>query len=85
MSHHNDKFFLSAFGLNKVSSCSTLRQRMDATAANWFDLTDQLNTALLGVNYGSQQLDFVVLPYGYMHLEWDTLVMDNECVLKRSQ
>lgn len=82
--HRNDNFFLSALGLNKVPSCSTLRQRMDANATNWFELTDQLNTALLGANYGGQPVDFGALPCGYMPLDWDTFVMNNEGTKKES-
>lgn len=83
-SHRNDNFFLGALGLNKVPSCSTLRQRMDANAANWFELTDQLNMALLGANYGGQPVDFGALPCDYMPMDWDTFVMNNEGTKKES-
>lgn len=73
-----DDFFARSLGLGRVPSCSTLRQRMDTHAADWFELTEQINTALLGATYAGKPVDFGALPCGYMALDWDTFVMNNE-------
>lgn len=74
----SDAFFKRSLGLAGVPSSPTLRQRMDASASAWFDLADQLNLALLSSAYGGAPVDFGALPCGYMPLDWDTFVMNND-------
>lgn len=72
-----DGFFCRALGVTTVPSCSTLRQRMNSHAPDWFELVDAFNLALLSARYAGKPLDFGALSCGYMALDWDTFVMDN--------
>lgn len=72
-----DAFFKRSLGLQTVPSSPTLRQRMNAHAANWFDLASQLNTALLSSRINGKPIDFGQLPCGYTPLDIDTFAMDN--------
>ena len=74
----NDAFFKRALGLDAVPSSPTLRQRMDGHAVAWNTLADDLNMALLSAKHQGAPLDFGALPCGYMPLDWDTFVMNNE-------
>ena len=77
-----DAFFARALDLRAVPSSPTLRQRMDTHAASWFDLTERINTAVLGLKIAGKPIDFGVLPCGYMPLDVDTFAMDNSGTVK---
>lgn len=77
-----DAFFKRSLALQATPSSPTLRQRMDAHAANWFDLASELNTALLSSRINGQPIDFGQLPCGYMPLDIDTFAMDNSATRK---
>ena len=79
-----DDFFSRALGLKAIPSSPTLRQRLDSHAPAWFGLADELNTALLSAHYNGQALDLGALPCGYMPLDWDTFVMNNEGTKKEA-
>jgi hypothetical protein len=72
-----DAFFAGALDVSTISTCSTLRQRMDTHAASWFELNPQFNLALLLAKYAVSPVDFGTLACGYMALEWDTFLMNN--------
>lgn len=73
-----DRFFKEALGLVGVPSSPTLRQRLDAQAAQWFDLSSQMIEVLLR----HSQPDYGLLPCGYLPLDIDTFVMDNSGTVK---
>lgn len=68
-----DAFFKQALGIKLLPSSPTLRQRMDARAADLFDFTSALTEALLT----SARPDYGVLPCGWLPLDIDTFAMDN--------
>jgi hypothetical protein len=68
-----DTFFKRALGISLLPSSPTLRQRLDARAADMFDFIAPLNEALLS----SQHPDYGVLPCGWLPLDVDTFAMDN--------
>ena len=72
-----DAFFSRSVSIGTVPSSPTLRQRMDTHSADWFELAEELNVALLSAKYAGQAVDFGALPCGYMPVDWDTFVMDN--------
>ena len=72
-----DSFFTRSLDVKTVPSSSTLRQRMDSNANDWFELAGAFNQALLSANYASGPVDFGALPCGYMAVDWDTFVMNN--------
>ena len=74
----SDKFFARSLSIQKVASCSTLRQRLDAHASEWFTLPQAMNERLLSSKYAGRSVDFGALPCGYMPIDWDTFVMNNE-------
>ena len=71
-----DAFFARAMRLDAVPSSPTLRQRMNAHAASWFDLVSSINEALLGSCFAGQPADFGRLPSGHTPLDIDTFAMD---------
>lgn len=73
-----DRFFKEALGLVGVPSSPTLRQRLDAQAAQWFDLLSQMIEVLLR----HSQPDYGLLPCGYLPLDIDTFAMDNSGTVK---
>jgi hypothetical protein len=73
-----DDFFKRSLGIGAVPSSPTLRQRMNTHAASWFDLVGELNEALLSPKAAGLAVDFGALPCGYMPMDWDTFVMNNE-------
>jgi hypothetical protein len=75
-------FFMRALGLRAVPSSPTLRQRLDANAASWFDLVAELNQALLGMPIAGKAIDFGALPCGYTPVDLDTFAMDNSGTAK---
>ena len=81
-SFRDNKFFMRALGLRAVPSSPTLRQRLDANAASWFDLAAQLNRALLGSRIAGKPIDFGALPCGYTPVDLDTFAMDNSGTAK---
>jgi hypothetical protein len=46
--YRDDTFFQRVLSVPVVPASPTLRQRLDANAAQWFDLATNLNAALLG-------------------------------------
>ena len=68
-----DAFYKQALGIGLLPSSPTLRQRLDARAAEMFDFIAPLNEALLS----SQLPDYGVLPCGWLPLDVDTFAMDN--------
>ena len=68
-----DAFYKQALGIGLLPSSPTLRQRLDARAAEMFDFIAPLNEALLS----SQRPDYGVLPCGWLPLDVDTFAMDN--------
>ena len=79
-----DEFFSRALGVQATPSSPTLRQRMDSHAPSWFGLADEFNAALLSATYNGQAVDLGALPCGYMALDWDTFVMNNEGTQKEA-
>jgi hypothetical protein len=70
-------FFKRALGLDSVPSSPTLRQRLDAHAASWFDLAARLNQELLSGTINGKPIDFGTLACGYTPVDLDTFAMDN--------
>jgi hypothetical protein len=68
-----DAFFKQALGIDLLPSSPTLRQRLDARAAEMFDFCPQMIETLLA----SQRPDYGVLPCGWLPLDVDTFAMDN--------
>ena len=68
-----DAFFKQALGIGLLPSSPTLRQRMDARAADLFDFLSPLTEKLLG----TARPDYGVLPCGWLPLDVDTFAMDN--------
>jgi hypothetical protein len=73
-----DRFFKEALGLKGVPSAPTLRQRLDAQAAQWFDFNSQMIETLLR----HSQPDYGLLPCGHVPLDIDTFAMDNSGTTK---
>ena len=76
-SFRDNAFFKRALGLGTVPSSPTLRQRMDAHAASWFELAPQMNQLLLGSRINGKAIDFGALECGYTPVDLDTFAMDN--------
>ena len=68
-----DTFFKQALGITLLPSSPTLRQRMDARAADLFNFLSPLNEKLLE----AARPDYGVLPCGWLPLDIDTFAMDN--------
>ena len=73
-----DDFFAQSLGIQSVASSPTLRQRLDAHAVDWFELPQAMNERLLSGRYAGKHIDFGALPCGYMPIDWDTFVMNND-------
>ena len=73
-----DKFASKALGLGGAPSCSTLRQRFDANASDWFELINDINQQLLKLRIDGKPIDFGVLDCGYTPIDLDTFVMNND-------
>jgi hypothetical protein len=73
-----DDFYKRSLGIGAVPSSPTMRQRMNTHAASWFTLADELNEALLSPKGAGFAVDFGALPCGYMPMDWDTFVMNND-------
>ena len=71
-----DDFFQHALGLFHIPSCSTLRQRLDAYAKDWFELMPALNHQLLSSRIAGKLIDFGILPCGYTPIDCDTFAVD---------
>ena len=63
-----DAFFKQALGIGLLPSSPTLRQRMDAKAAELFDFVPSMIQTLLA----GQRPDYGVLPCGWLPLDIDT-------------
>lgn len=68
-----DKFFKQALGIELLPSSPTLRQRMDAKAAELFEHVPPMIEALLA----SARPEYGLLPCGWLPLDVDTFAMDN--------
>ncbi len=68
-----DAFYKQALGIALLPSSPTLRQRMDARAAEMFDFAAPMIETLLA----GQRADYGVLPCGWLPLDIDTFAMDN--------
>jgi len=79
-----DSFFKRALNLLRVPSSATLRQRLDAHAAEWFELIPKLNLKLLSSRIGGKPIDFGILPCGYTPVDCDTFSMDNSQTKKEA-
>ncbi len=79
-----DSFFKRALNLFRVPSSATLRQRLDAHAAEWFELFPKLNLKLLSSRIGGKPIDFGTLPCGYTPIDCDTFPMDNSQTKKEA-
>jgi Transposase DDE domain group 1 len=73
-----DAFFKRALGIGLLPSSPTLRQRLDAKAAELFEYVPEMTEALLGGNAP----DYGVLPCGWLPLDVDTFAMDNGGTVK---
>lgn len=73
-----DAFFKQALGIGLLASSPTLRQRMDARAAEMFDLVPPMIETLLA----GRRPDYGVLPCGWLPLDVDTFAMDNGGTVK---
>ena len=73
-----DDFFKRSLGIGAVPSSPTMRQRMNANAGAWFNLVDELNEVVLSPKGAGMEVDFGALPNGYMPVDWDTFVMNND-------
>ena len=73
-----DDFYKRSLGIGAVPSSPTMRQRMNTHAASWFGLVDELNEVLLSPKGAGFAVDFGALPCGYMPVDWDTFVMNND-------
>ena len=80
--YRGDAFFTRALNLDAVPSSPTLRQRMNAQASSWFDLTARINEAVLSMRIEGKGVDFCALPCGYTPLDIDTFAMDNSGTAK---
>ena len=76
-SFRTNAFFRRALGLSAVPSSPTLRQRMDAHGASWFDLAPQMIKLLLSSSINGKAIDFGALECGYTPVDLDTIAMDN--------
>jgi len=76
-SFRDNAFFKRALGLGTVPSSPTLRQRMDAHAASWFELAPQMNQALFCSRIDGLPIDFGALAWGYTPVDLDTFAMGN--------
>lgn len=68
-----DEFFKRALGISLLPSSPTLRQRLNARAAELFDHVPQLIEELLS----SSRPAYGLLPCGWLPLDVDTFAMDN--------
>ena len=73
-----DAFYKQALGIGLLPSSPTLRQRMDARAAELFDFAAPMIETLLS----GQRPDYGVLPCGWLPLDVDTFAMDNGGTVK---
>jgi hypothetical protein len=73
-----DAFFKQALGVGLLPSSPTLRQRLDARAAELFGFVPPMIESLLS----GQRADFGVLPCGWLALDVDTFAMDNGATAK---
>jgi hypothetical protein len=73
-----DAFYKQALGIGLLPSSPTLRQRMDARAAEFFDFVPPMIETLLA----GQGPDYGVLPCGWVPLDVDTFAMDNSGTAK---
>jgi hypothetical protein len=77
-SFRGDAFFKQALGIGLLPSSPTLRQRIDARAADFFDFVPSMIETLLS----KQRPDYGVLPCGWLPLDVDTFAMDNGGTVK---
>lgn len=73
-----DPFYKRALGIGLLPSSPTLRQRLDARAADLFDFVPKLIERLLVVS----RPELGLLPCGWLPLDVDTFVMNNSDTVK---
>ena len=71
--YRTDAFFKQALGITSLPSSPTLRQRLDARAADFFEYLPPMIESLLA----GQRPDYGLLPCGWLPLDIDTFAMDN--------
>ena len=76
--YRGDTFFKTALGIHLLPSSPTLRQRMDARAADLFEFVPTMMESLLT----REKPDYGVLPCGWLPLDVDTFAMDNGQTVK---
>ena len=76
--YRQDTFFAHALGLRATPSSSSLRQRLDEQASQWFSQVDTLNETLLK----SGKAEFRALACGWVPLDLDVFPMDNSATKK---
>ena len=76
--YRGDAFFKQALDIGLLASSPTLRQRMDARAAELFEFLPPMTWTLLA----SQRPDWGLLPCGWLPLDFDTFAMDNSGTAK---
>jgi hypothetical protein len=75
-----DSFFKQALGIASMPSSPTLRQRLDARAADFFECLPPMIESLLA----GQRPDYGLLPCGWLPLDIDTFAMGNGGTAKES-
>jgi hypothetical protein len=71
--YRGDTFFKTALGIGLLASSPTLRQRLDARAADMFDFVPPMIETLLA----RERPDYGVLACGWLPVDVDTFAMDN--------
>jgi hypothetical protein len=76
--YRGDTFFKTALGIGLLASSPTLRQRLDARAAEMFDFVPPMIETLLA----RERPDYGVLACGWLPVDVDTFAMDNGQTVK---
>lgn len=76
--YRGDAFFKTALRIGLLASSPTLRQRLDARAADMFDFVPPMIETLLV----RERPDYGVLPCGWLPVDVDTFAMDNGQTVK---
>jgi len=76
--YRGDAFFKTSLGIGLLASSPTLRQRLDARAAEMFDYVAPMIETLLA----RERPDYGVLACGWLPVDVDTFAMDNGQTVK---
>ena len=79
--YRGDAFYKQALGIGLLPSAPTLRQRLDARAAELFESAPPMIESLLA-GHKAGAADYGVLPCGWLPLDVDTFAMDNSGTAK---